>query len=43
MESIYLLDVWNLGREPLRDLRDDFLDESLVLHGLACFHDPKSG
>jgi hypothetical protein len=35
----HLLDVWNLGRKPLRDLRDDLLDQRLVLHRLTSLHD----
>lgn len=34
-----LLNIRNFGRESMRNLRDDFLDEGLVLHGLSCFHD----
>ena len=35
----YLLDVRDLRREPLRDLRDDLLNERLVLHRLSRLHD----
>lgn len=35
----YLFDVGNLGRKPLRDLRDHFLYQRLVLHRLAGLHD----
>ena len=38
-----LLDVLNLGSEPLRDLRNDLLDQCLVLERLACFHDTDNG
>lgn len=34
-----LLDVRDLGREPLRDLGNDLLDQRLVLHRLARLHD----
>lgn len=30
----YLFNIWDLGRKPLRDLGDDFLDQRLILHGL---------
>ena len=35
----YLLDIGDLRREPLRDLRDDLLNERLVLHRLPRLHD----
>lgn len=35
----YLLDVGDLGREALRNLRDNFLNQSLVLHRFARLHD----
>ena len=35
----HLLDVRNLGGKPLRDLRDDFLYQRLVLHRLTRLHD----
>jgi hypothetical protein len=38
-----LFDVLNLGSEPLRDLRDDLLDQILVLERLARLHDPDNG
>lgn len=34
-----LLDIRDLRLETLSDLRDDFLDELLVLHRLSCLHD----
>ena len=35
----HLLDVGDLRREPLRNLRDDLLNERLVLHRLSRLHD----
>ena len=36
---MYLLDVRDLRCKALRNLRDDLLDEGLVLHRLARLHD----
>lgn len=37
--TMHLLNIWDLRCEALGDLGDDFLDQGLVLHGLAGFHD----
>jgi hypothetical protein len=42
-KNTYLLDIRNLGGKALRNLRNDLLDESLVLHGLPRFHDSTLG
>jgi hypothetical protein len=38
-----LLDVLNLGSEPLRDLGNDLLDQCLVLERLSCLHNTDNG
>jgi hypothetical protein len=38
-KDTYLLYIRNLGCKALRNLRNDFLNEGLVLHGLPRFHD----
>ena len=38
-----LLDVLNLRSEPLRDLRDDLLDQCLVFERLPRLHDTDNG
>ena len=40
--TAYLLDVRNVWCEALRDLWNDFLDQSLVFHRLSGFHDSKT-
>jgi len=38
-----LLNVLNLGSEPLRDQRNDLFDQYLVLERLSCLHDTDNG
>ena len=40
-KKAHLFYIRDLGREALGDLRDNFLDQSLVLHRLSRFHDSK--